>query len=667
MAEITTKEVRDYLYPIQGKEITLDDLRKAFNILPGSKSYDSIRNILFQLAESKVVVPTGKKNGVYKVVAKVEPVPVFSVARERRPPFNLIFPRDFETMQELEFSADVVIREGDLVLISGLSNYGKGHPDGTPILTPIGWVNVEKICPGDIIFGQNGKPHKVTGVYPRGIQSCYRFVFDDKSYVDTDVDHLWTIRKTWGIKKFSWLTKSVKQIISEYGDFSKHSKNRIEIPMCESIQFPHQDVPLSPYIVGLLLGDGTLSDATPRFSTGDTDLLQAFTSNGFAIGQHPSKYDYAIKGISDIITQLGIRSKSSEKKIPEIYLYNSSDARLAILRGLMDTDGYIAKNGVCEFCSTSPFLADGVRFLINSLGGRVTPYKKSINHYEYKGEVRSGQTCYRLSFITDFNPFSLKRKADLWRPPIKSRNRRIKHIEYIGEMRTTCIKTDAEDGLYITKDCIVTHNTTLCMNFLGENIELNPVIMGNQYTQIVDEGYDIDPRFLNRLDMMSEWITWTNGDGKDKFTLLPVREDYAEHIVKNKINIVDWINIDTGEHYMIGTILEKMKRNVGRGVIIATIQKAEGATAGRGGQFTKDFADLELLVDKLNDREVLLTIGKCKEYNNNVIGKTYGYEIQKGVKIINFREVKKCSTCHGFGSIRGSQCSICDGNKYVNK
>lgn len=208
--------------------------------------------------------------------------------------------------------------------------------------------------------------------------------------------------------------------------------------------------------------------------------------------------------------------------------------------------------------------------------------------------------------------------------------------------------------------------TTLCLNFCGENIDKRPVLMGNEYTTWVDENYIPTPRFLNRLEAM-DWVDWVDVDGNDKITLLPIRGDYAEHIVKDRINIIDWINIDTGEHYMIGTILESIKKELGRGIAIITIQKAEGATAGRGGQFTKDFADLELLIDKFGDNDVLLTIGKVKEYTKPIIGKTYAYSISKGVKILNFREVKRCTTCHGSGYVKGEKCESCFGNKYVDK
>ncbi len=155
------------------------------------------------------------------------------------------------------------------------------------------------------------------------------------------------------------------------------------------------------------------------------------------------------------------------------------------------------------------------------------------------------------------------------------------------------------------------------------------------------------------VDTMKEWVEWTDGEGYDKFTLWPVRADYAEHIVKDRINIIDWINIDTGEHYMIGPIMEGIKRELGKGVGIIAIQKGEGADSGRGGQFTKDFADVEILLDKLPESDdVLLTIGKGKESKRKVMGRTFAYMIEDGIKIINFREIYKCKACFIPGSKR---------------
>jgi len=205
--------------------------------------------------------------------------------------------------------------------------------------------------------------------------------------------------------------------------------------------------------------------------------------------------------------------------------------------------------------------------------------------------------------------------------------------------------------------------TTLCMNFCGENIESNPVLMGNEYTTIDQEP---SPRFMNRLDNM-DWIEWANGNGEDKFTLLPVYSDYAEHIIKDRVNIIDWLNIEAGEYYLISKVMEEIKRQLGKGIGIIALQKAAGAVSGRGGQFTKDFADVEILLDEYHEKEIKLTIGKVKESITRVSGRSFAFGIEKGVKIFNFRELIKCPSCYGKGWKGMAKCNDCRGTGFKDK
>lgn len=212
--------------------------------------------------------------------------------------------------------------------------------------------------------------------------------------------------------------------------------------------------------------------------------------------------------------------------------------------------------------------------------------------------------------------------------------------------------------------------TLLCLGFMAENIDLHPVLMGNEYTQIKEDGgFDVAPRFLDRLDTMSEWVEWTNGAGEDKFTLLPVIDDYAEHVEKGKLNIIDWINMDGDRQYDISRVLGGIKRNVGKGVGIAVLQKGEGALNPRGGQFVRDFSDVEILLDGFGeyDDDILLTIKGAKEKTKPIVGRTYAYTIAgRGTKIVNFREVKKCPHCRSTGWAKGVKCDTCQGKKYIN-
>ena len=211
--------------------------------------------------------------------------------------------------------------------------------------------------------------------------------------------------------------------------------------------------------------------------------------------------------------------------------------------------------------------------------------------------------------------------------------------------------------------------STLCMNYAGENVDKHPILMGNEYTIFTEEKYDIAPRFKGRFDTMSikngGWIDWVDKDGNDKFTLLPVWADYAEHIVGNRINIIDWVNLP-GEYYMISPVMEGIKKSLGRGVGIIALQKNENSVSGRGGAMTRDFADLEILIDKFGHNEVLLTLGKVKEATKSVAGKTYVYSISEGVKIHNFREVKKCPDCRGTGYKASKPCEMCYTLKFVD-
>lgn len=209
--------------------------------------------------------------------------------------------------------------------------------------------------------------------------------------------------------------------------------------------------------------------------------------------------------------------------------------------------------------------------------------------------------------------------------------------------------------------------TQFALSLCAENIDSLPVLMGNEYTVFVENVYEPSPRFLDRIDIMGQWVVWVNGDGLDKFTLLPVSEDYAEHIVPDRMNIVDWIYVDADRSYDIGNVLRGIKANVGRGIGVAILQKGETAINPRGGQFVRDFSDVEILLDSFgkNPHDVLLTIKGVKEATKPIVGKTYAYTIgEGGTKIFNFREVKRCRGCNGSGFSKGHECDECLGTKF---
>lgn len=279
----------------------------------------------------------------------------------------------------------------------------------------------------------------------------------------------------------------------------------------------------------------------------------------------------------------------------------------------------------------------------------------------------SGRKDGGYKVITQVSPvkvFSVDRQRrdpfDLWFPRDWSTGMELSFAEHI---------VIREGDLITIGGTKSSGKTNLCLSFLAENIDRTPVLMGNEYTVLVEDVYEPAPRFLARLDRMAEWVQWVNGTGLDKFSLLPVRDDYAEHIISGRLNIIDWINLDAGVLYDIGKVLEGLKKNNGRGVTIAALQKGEGATNPRGGQFVRDFSDVEILLDIFgkNPSDVLLTIKGVKEANKPIVGKTFAYTIgEAGTKLFNFREVVKCNGCNGSGKYKGYECDRCFGSGWLD-
>lgn len=292
-------------------------------------------------------------------------------------------------------------------------------------------------------------------------------------------------------------------------------------------------------------------------------------------------------------------------------------------------------------------------------------FHMTISRLVESGELkRKGRGLYhKIRRAKPVPVFSVQRER---KPPF--------NLYYPSDFDTSQEFSFADDVVIREGDCILIAGesnwgkTTLAMQFLARNLEYNPALLGNEFTK----DSEPTPRFLSRLDTFSEsGVVWTNGNGEDRFTLIPVYQDFAENVIKDRINIIDWINIETGEHYMIGTIMQEIKRAVGNGIAIIVIQKSAGAEAGRGGQFTKDFADLELLIDKHSNIESRLTIGKCKETKRTVTGRSWAYEITKGVLLRNIREVIKCPDCYGKGwmkfGLTNKPCPACKQTGWKDK
>ncbi len=367
---------------------------------------------------------------------------------------------------------------------------GRSQPLDSLLMTPNGWRTMGEIKIGDKVIGADGKPTEVIGVYPQGVKAVYRLTMTDNSTTLACAEHLWQV-KTLEDKRRDKPAR-VLETQEMLGNFRRNHQYRYELPLLSApVEFPAQEIPIEPYALGLLLGDGCITGKTsPSFCTADVELIASlqFSLAGMKLNfRQKSAIDYTIsnplagKGgskfapvrnpLTQALRELNLSgTNSSTKFIPKNYLYNKADIRIALLQGLLDTDGGpVTQPGrTCriQYSTVSEKLKDDVVFLVRSLGG-VANWRVRYAENMKPGLANGKTVAHRKdAYVLDIRlpenikPFRLPRKAAIYGKSGGGRPVRfIKNIEYIGEMETQCISVAAIDSLYLTDDFILTHNT----------------------------------------------------------------------------------------------------------------------------------------------------------------------------------------------------------------
>ncbi len=355
------------------------------------------------------------------------------------------------------------------VLVPG-NGFGKGLRDDEPVLTPDGWKLIGDVQPGDTLIGGDGRPTRVIEVFRRGEQDCHRITFNDNTSIICDGDHLWRcqLRRNRSLCKDRagdfglWQVVDTASLVRRFGTHPKPA-DRAAIPSVSPVEFSRQTVPMDPYNLGLLLGDGSFAGrSSVKYSSADPYLVDALRTEFDVRKIGKTAYDWSVCGAYVAVRALGLSGHLSHTKwVPPCYLWNTPDVRLAVLQGLMDTDGSVDQgSSSCEFCTTSPQLARDVRFLVQSLGGVVTEATR-VTKYTYKGEKKDGRRSHRLNVWLPVCPFRLPRKVERWRPILTNPGRIVRSITPEGRHPTTCLRVDNALGLFVARDFIVTHNSTV--------------------------------------------------------------------------------------------------------------------------------------------------------------------------------------------------------------
>ena len=361
---------------------------------------------------------------------------------------------------------------------------GRAQPVDCPVLTPSGWQAIGSLRIGDLVIGSDGRPTPVLGVYPQGRRPVFRLSAQDGASTLCCAEHLWTVRTPDDRRRGG---ERVLRTDEMAGRLRTHHQRRFELPVLRNaVEIEHQDVPIDPYALGLLLGDGCLTTSTtPSFTTADPELADALASRlpGIEL-RRKSPVDYVLRHVEGhrggvivanrvtvALRELGLAgTRSRTKFVPEPYLRNSSDVRLAVLQGLLDSDGgpvvQRARSCRIQYTTCSPRLRDDVVFLVRSLGGVAYAHTRQAEG-RAPGGSRDRPVWHRndahvldIRLPAGLSPFRLALKKMAYDADRGGRPTRfIDRIEPAGEAECVCIAVGAPDSLYVTDDFLVTHNT----------------------------------------------------------------------------------------------------------------------------------------------------------------------------------------------------------------
>lgn len=406
---------------------------------------------------------------------------------------------------------------------------GKALALDTPIPTPDGWKMMGEIQEGDTVFGQDGKPTRVIATSEVFTDhKCYRVSFSNGETVVADAGHLWVTDALQGEpgvgqgnhgKRPAALrpgiavrtTEQIANSVCRPDGARNHS-----ISLAKPIECPPVELPIAPYTLGAWLGDGHSN--APKITSMDDEIIEAVRADGYVIeyrsnnGSKANTYAFPPRdGLTcprghDLTERRKVRGGKPQsclecargwdkhhrygtpmppivarsfhealreagvlnnKHIPDVYFRASREQRLALLQGLMDTDGTINKNGRCiSFLGCNERLVLDFRKLLSTLGVKSTLISKPA---KLNGRVVG--TAHRVQFNVfreDLPVFRLTRKLarmntrDSLTMRARSDTVQITECVEVPSVPVKCICVANEDKMFLFGETMLpTHNSSL--------------------------------------------------------------------------------------------------------------------------------------------------------------------------------------------------------------
>lgn len=464
------------------------------------------------------------------------------------------------------------------------------QPIDSLVATPNGFVRIGELKAGDVICDPNGGTQIVNFIIDKGILPCVEFTLSDGRKVRSAMSHNWLVKNHYGkYKRIS--SEEIVKYIDKCGNGCRKKVNRLRIPLTKCVEMNGCDkLPLHPYLVGYLLGNGCVSSKVHSIyiSTSDEDVVDYITSLGYSLRKSYSEglsahYEFIGAGFKDLVVRSGIYGMvSSTKSIPDIYMKSSIDDRLQLLKGLFDSDGCACsdeKYGNVSYVTVSKKLCEDVISLIHSLGGTATCYVREGYEREIKGKKCSCRESYtiRARMWNDKDFFNLRRKREKAIDNREGRNAvmlGIKDYELVGEKACVCINVSGDEHLYLTDNYVVTCNcgkTFAAVLSIAEAVDdpnFRGVFLRNNLNDlksgggILDTFRDIYGKSVTIVESGDPSATFASGA---KCDITHVADQSRDKVLQRfKGRQYDYIYFDEGTGFTWETFVTICSRNRGR-------------------------------------------------------------------------------------------------------
>lgn len=363
--------------------------------------------------------------------------------------------------------------------------------------------SVEDIVVGDKLMGPDSKPRNVLKLC-RGRQEMRRIIpkrFGLPFVVNKDhVLSLYKVRE--GYKFECEKAKIVNETVEQYQNSSAWHKHTHKLYHSGEIAFPEKEPLFDPYLVGLLIGDGSLSSGGLAFTNMDDELLDYVNQASESIGDRTSikelpnnkavTMSVAGGNLRRELRNIGLYGHNCySKRIPQSYKSGSIQERKLLVAGIIDTDGYVVDHKA-EITLANEELIDDIAFVLRSLGFSVTK--------NYKLSSCLGKTfdSWRLYVYGDMKSLPFVRKRHIENSAMRAQRKNVNcgfSVENLPEEDFYGFHLDG-DHLYLLDDFTVTHNSgktpIICELIKRTLVAKNHVrvMMLTHVKELIAQGYE---------------------------------------------------------------------------------------------------------------------------------------------------------------------------------